>query len=183
MGFDKTGVKLLTVKVRAKASHRTPETNLVSFQGINPQSTKRRYVGEEFEILATPYKKEKSYWKRNEDDFKRTQVQGDPRAAHCAHPEFSHWSDENKAAYQRFQFFDPETMELVDKLEPADDEGDPSDTLPNDYLLKLDEKAAIKAVRKQEKDGTLQAWLAAEKVSDSPREKVLKALEEAIAEE
>lgn len=177
MALTESGLKLLTIKVRGIKSSRTPQPDLVGFLGIKPEDTRRRYVGEVFEILATPYQKKKQYQRGIHDTPSRQFVDGDPREAECS---FFGWPKSRCEAYLKFQFFNPEVMELVDT---QDAEGQESEMLPNDYLLNLDEKSAIKAVRKQDDGGTLAAWLAAEKTAKTPRPKVITAIEETIAED
>lgn len=175
MANTETGLKLLTIKVKGRHSNRNTDPNTVGFHGLTAQSVKRRHVGEVFEIPSTPYKKTENHYRRNADDFKRVLVTGDAREAMIEH--FG-WEGEQAEAYRRFQFFDPETMQLVEALKDVDEED--SKTLPNDFLSKLDEGKAFKEIRKQEDNPTLLAWLAVEKLGNPPREKIIKALEDAV---
>ena len=170
--------KLMVLKVKGRFSTMSPQPEVAGFHGLTGATTKRRRVGEVFEILSTPYKREKSYYKRNEDDFKRVKTDGDPREAIAAHMVSNHgWTDEMAVNYQKLQYFDPETMELLEELPSESEDND----LSNDHLLELPEAAALKLIKKEDGTLVLQAWLEAEKVNpNGPRAKVISALTAAL---
>lgn len=176
MGLTNTPAgKILTIKVRGRRSLRNADHETVGFHGVTPQSTRRRKVGEVFEILSTPYRKTQFHMKRNDDDFKKMKMDGDAREAMIAH--FG-WEGDQAAAYLLYQFFDPETMELVEPL--SGNEEEVSEILPNNHLIALTEQAAVKVVRKTDDKPTLEAWEAVEKAQPQPRKKVLDAIKEGL---
>jgi hypothetical protein len=170
---------LLVLKVRGRKSIHIPdqESNVVGFHGVTPQATKRRKAGEVFEILATAYKPQKSYWKGPHDSDKRVQVNGDPRDAICEFMQANRgWTEEMCNNYRKFQHFDPETMDLLE------DQETPIDVLPPDHLLKLDETSALSAAATHENLPTVAAWFEAEKKSAKPRKKVLEILKAVLGD-